>query len=110
MLAIAPHAAIIGLELLALENVGNQVRLVLEAAAKLVAVSPLEMTRKVEMAEDPLRVDLRFGRAKEQARSCAAQFGKRLLDAVIDESFEKTVGRIPVAIDLERFLGITLAV
>ena len=43
MLAIAPHAAIVGLEPLTLENVSDKVRLVLKAAAKLVAVSPLEM-------------------------------------------------------------------
>ena len=110
MLAIAPHAAIAGLEPLTLKNVSNQVRLVLKAAAKLVAISPLEVTIEVEVAEDPLRVDQRFGRAKEEARSCGAQIGKRLLHAVIDDSFEKTVGRIPAAIDPERFLWITFAV
>ena len=95
MLAIAPHAAIVGLEPLTLKNVSNQVRLVLEAAAKLVAVSSLEVTLKVEVAEDPLGVDERLCRAKEEARSLGAQFCKRLLDAVVHESFEKTFGRIP---------------
>ena len=47
MLAIAPHAAIAGLEPLTLKNVSNQVRLVLKAAAKLVAISPLEVTIEV---------------------------------------------------------------
>ena len=60
MLAIAPHAAIVGLEPLTHENVSNQVRLVLKAAAELVAVSPLEVTLKVEVAEDTLRVDEGF--------------------------------------------------
>ncbi len=55
MLAIAPHAAIVGLEPLPLENVGNQLRLVLEAPAKLIAVSRLEVMLKVEMAQDALR-------------------------------------------------------
>ena len=90
MLAIAPHAAIVGLEPLTLENVSNQVRLVLKAAAKLVAVSRLEMMLKVEVAKNPLRVDKGFRRAKEEARSRGAQFGKRLLHAVIDGRFEKT--------------------
>jgi len=110
MLAIAPHAAIVGLEPLTLENVSNQVRLVLEAAAKFVAVRSLEVTRKVEAAKDPLRKDKGFCRAKKEARSRGAQFAKCLLHAVVHESFEKTVGRIPAAIDLERLLGITLAV
>ena len=91
MLAIAPHAAIVGLEPLTLKNVSNQVRLVLEAAAKLVAVSRFEVTLKVEVAEDPLGVDKGFRRAKEEARSRGAQFGERLLHAVIHESFEKTL-------------------
>ena len=39
-----------------------------------------------------------------------AQIGKRLLYAVIDDSFEKTVGRIPAAIDFDRLLWITFAV
>ena len=110
MLAIAPHAAIVGLEPLTLENVGDQLRLVLEAPAKLVAVSRLEVMLKVEMAQDPLGVDKRFCRAKEEARSCGAQFSKRLLHPVIDGRFEKTFDRIPAAIDLERLLGIALAV
>ena len=110
MLAIAPHAAIVGLEPLALENVSNQVRLVLKPAAKLVAVSRLEVTLKVEMAEDPLRVDERFRGAKEEARSRGAQFSQRLVHALVDESLEKTFGRIAAAIDLERLLGIAFAI
>src|ERR1700677_3664485 len=110
MLAIAPHAAIVRLEPLALKNVANQVRLILKAAAKLVAIGRLKMTLKVEMAEDPLRVDEGFRRAKKEARPRGAQIGKRLLHAVVHDSFEKTVGRIPATIDLERLLWITLAV
>ena len=110
MLAIAPHAAIVRLEPLTLENVSDQVCLVLKAPAKLVAIGRLEVSLKVEMAEDPLCVDEGFRRAKEEARSRGAQIGKRLLHAVIDDRFEKTIGRIPVAIDLERFLGIAFAV
>src|SRR4029077_19136338 len=87
MLAIAPHAAIVGLEPFTLKNVSNQVRLVLEAAAKLVAIGRLEVMLKVEVGEDPLRVDERFCRAKEEAGPCGAQIGKRLLYAVIDDSF-----------------------
>jgi len=106
MLAITPHAAIVGLEPLTLKNVSNQVRLVLKAPTKLVAIGRLKMTLKVEVAEDPLGVDQGFGRAEEEARPCGAQIGKRLLYAVIDDGFEKTVGRIPAAIELERLLGI----
>ena len=40
MLAITPHAAIVGVELLTLQNMSNEVRLVLKTAAKLVAVCP----------------------------------------------------------------------
>lgn len=65
MLAIAPHAAIAGLEPLTLENVSDQVRLVLKSAAKLVAVGRLEMMLKAEVAENPLRVYERFRGAKE---------------------------------------------
>jgi len=107
MLAIAPHAAIVGLESLTLKNVSNKVRLVLKAAAKLVAIGRLEVTLKVEVAEDPLGVDKGLRRAKEEARSRGAQFSKRLPHPVIDGSFEKTFDRIPAAIDLERLLGIT---
>ena len=110
MLAIAPHAAIVGLEPLTLKNVSNQVCLVLEAAAELVAVGPLEVTLKVEVAEDPLGVDERLCRAKEEARSCGAQFSERLLYPIVHDGFEKTVDRIPAAIDLERLLRITFAV
>ena len=42
MFAVAPHAAIVGLEPFALENVSNEVRLVLKPAAKLVAIGRLE--------------------------------------------------------------------
>ena len=110
MLTIAPHAAIVGLEPLTVKNVSNQVRLVLKAAAELVAIGRLKMTLKVEVAEDPLGVDKGLRRAKEEARSRGAQIGKRLLYAVIDDSFEKTVGRIPAAIDFDRLLWITFAV
>ena len=109
MLAIAQHAAIVGLEPLTLKNVANQVRLVLKAAAKLVAIGRLKMALKVEVAKDPLGVDEGFRRAKEEARPSAAQIGKRLLYAVIDGSFEKTFDRIPGAINLERLLGIAIA-
>ena len=57
MLAIAPHAAIVGLEPLTLEDVTNKVGLVLKAATKLVAIGRLEVLLKVEVAEDPLGVD-----------------------------------------------------
>ena len=60
MLAIAQHAAIVGLEPLTLKNVANQVRLVLKAAAKLVAIGRLKMALKVEVAKDPLGVDEGF--------------------------------------------------
>lgn len=110
MLAIAPHAAIVGLEPLTLEDVTNKVGLVLKAATKLVAIGRLEVLLKVEVAEDPLGVDKGLRRAKEEARSRGAQFSKRLPHPVIDGSFEKTFDRIPTAIDLERLLGITFAV
>ena len=68
MLAIAPHAAIVGLEPLTLEDVTNKVGLVLKAATKLVAIGRLEVPLKVEVAgEDPLGVDQGFRRAKEEA-------------------------------------------
>ena len=110
MLAIAPHAAIVGLEPLALENVSDQVRLVLKAPAELVAVGRLEVTLKVEVGEDPLGVDEGLRRAKEEARSRGAQFASASFTPVIDDSLEKTFGRIAAAIDLERLLGIALAV
>ena len=109
MLAVAPHAAIVGFEPLTLENVRNQVRLVLKTAAKLVAVGRLEVMLKAEVAEDTLRVDKGFRRAQEEARSRGALFGERLLHAVIDESFEKTRGPVPAAIVLEGLLGIPFA-
>ena len=46
MPAIAPHAAIVGLELLALEDVSDQVRFVLKTAAEFVAVRRLEVMLK----------------------------------------------------------------
>ena len=110
VLAIAPHAAIVGLEPFTLKNVSNQVGLVLKAPAKLVAVGPLEVMLKVEVGKNPLRVDEGFRRAKEEARSRGPQIGKRLLHAVIDDGFEQTLGRVPAAIDLERLLRVTLAV
>ena len=110
MPAIAPHAAIVGLESLTLKNVSNQVGLVLEAAAELVAVSRLEVMLQAEVAEYPLRVDKGLRRAKEEARSLGAQFGKRLLYAFIDGRFEKTFDRISATIDLERLLWIAFAV
>jgi len=106
MPAIAPHAAIVGLELLALEDVSDQVSLVLKTAAEFVAVRRLEVMLKTEMAKNPLRVDQGFRCAKEQPRSCTAQFRKRLLYAVVDDSFEKTFARVPTAIELERNLRI----
>ena len=50
VLTIAPHAAIVGLEPFMLKNVSNQIRFVLKAAAKLVAIGRLKNTLKVEMA------------------------------------------------------------
>ena len=110
MPAIALHAAIVGLELLALEDVSDQVSLVLKASPKLVAVGRLEVMLKTEMAKNPLRVDKGLRRAKEEARSRSPRIGKRLLHAVIDDSFEKTFGRVPTAIELERNLRIAFAV
>ena len=106
MLAIAPHPAIAGIEPLTLEDVSNQVGLVLEAAAKLVAISRLEVMLEAEVAKNPLRVDKGLRRAKEEARSRGPQIGKRLLHAVVDDSFEKTFARVPTAIELERNLRI----
>ena len=110
VLAVPPHAAIVSLEPFTLENVSNQVRLVLKAAAKLVAIGCVKVTLKVEAAENPLRVDEGFCGAEEEARSRGAQLGKRLLHAVIDVGFKETFGRIPAAVDLKRLLGITFAI
>ncbi len=110
MLAIAPHAAIVGLKPLAFENVSDEVRLVLKPAAKLVAVSRLEVTLEVEMGEDPLRVDEGFRGAKEEARSRGAELSQRFVYALVDESLEQPFGRIAAAIDLERLLGIAFAI
>ena len=51
MLAVSPHATIVSLKLLALEDVSNQVRLVLKTAAKLIAVGRFKVALKIEVAE-----------------------------------------------------------
>jgi hypothetical protein len=90
--------------------VSNQIRLVLETSAKLIAVGRLEMMIEAEVAKDPRRVDKGLGCAKKEARPRCAQFGKRLPHSVIDGRFEKTLDRIPAAIDLESLLRIGVAV
>src|ERR1700722_20484701 len=65
---------------------------------------------ETEVAKYPLRIDEGLRRAQEEARPLGAQFAKRLLHAVIDDSFEKTRRPIPAAIVPEGLLGIAFAV
>src|SRR5438552_3366788 len=57
MPAIAPHAAIAGVERPALENMADQIALVLMAPVELSPIDSLEITLKIEMTQDALRVD-----------------------------------------------------
>ncbi len=106
MPAIAPHAAIRRLEVLLVENAGDEIALVVVAAVELGAIDALKVPTQIKVLENAPRIDKGFRGAEKQPRPRRAKFRQDLRHAIVDDRLEQPVGRIAPAIDGERRLRV----